>query len=263
MADPGTPAGGGELRDAATLALLRTSGSELQVLLLGRPASASFAPRTQVFPGGSVDMSDRDPRWRLLLDRQAERDWDVRAGLAVRVAAIRETYEECGILLAGDSQGQLCNAQQLAELEPTRSRLRHGEPALLLSALASFQLRPAVDEIAFCAHWVTPEGLPRRFDTRFFVAASPAGQEPSGDALGEHVSLRWVAPAQALAEGLRGDCQLLPPTRAVLAWLARSTCVEDVLERARRDLVDTMRPRLEDVTSASYPGLDLSTLHGD
>lgn len=263
MTDAGAPGGGGEIRDAATLALIRTRGSELQVLLLGRPAGASFAPRTQVFPGGSVDVSDRDLQWRRLLGDRAGREWDVRADLAVRVAAIRETYEECGVLLAGDPQGQLCTSQRQAELEPTRDRLRSGEPGLLLPALARLQLRPAVDEIAFCAHWVTPEGLPHRFDTRFFVAAIPLGQEPAGDTLGEHVSLRWVGPAQALAEGLRGECQLLPPTRAVLAWLASSTSVEDVLVRARGAVVETMRPRLEDVTSARYPGLDLSTLHGE
>lgn len=257
-APTGTP-----VRDAATLALLRAgaTGTTPQVLLLGRPASASFAPSTQVFPGGALDESDREPGWHQLLPSGTEAGWDPRADLPVRIAAIRETYEECGVLLARDSGGLPGNPQQLAELELTRARMRRREPGLLLPALTRAGLLPAVDEIVFCAHWVTPEGLPKRFDTRFFLAALPPGQEPSPDPLGEHESLRWVGPAQALEEASRGECQLLPPTRAVLAWLADSTGVEDALRRARGSAITTVRPDLGDVTAARYPGLDLSTLH--
>ncbi|EQD41752.1 NUDIX hydrolase, partial [mine drainage metagenome] len=112
-----------------------------------------------------------------------------------------------------------------------------------------------------CAHWVTPEGLPKRFDTRFFLAALPTGQEPSPDPLGEHESLRWAEPEEALQEAARGECQLLPPTRAVLAWLATSSGVEDALRRGRSAAVETVRPDLGDVTGERYPGLDLSILH--
>lgn len=256
-------AAGAGLRDAATVALLRAGkpGAPPLVLLLGRPSGTGFAPGAQVFPGGSLDESDRDPRWRSLAPESATAGWDPRADLPVRVAAIRETYEECGVLLAGSSGGLACGPQQLLELEPTRARMRDHEPGLFRLALGQAHLAPAVDEIVFCAHWVTPEGLPKRFDTRFFVAALPTGQEPSPDPLGEHESLRWAEPQEALLEAVRGECQLLPPTRAVLAWLATSSGVDDALGRARSAAVETVRPDLGDVTGERYPGLDLSNLH--
>jgi len=248
-------------REAATVALLRPGHSGPQVLLLGRPASASFAPLTEVFPGGSVDRADADPKWRSPQGLSAEATWDARASLRLRVAAIRETYEECGVLLARDAQGHGCSPQQLAELAPYRALMRAGEPGAFRPALERLGLALALDEIVFCAHWVTPEGLPRRFDTRFFLAELPRGQAPTPDPLGEHVSLRWALPATALAEGRRGECQLLPPTRALLEWLADATSVAEALRQGRAATVVTVRPRLDDVTADRYPGLDLSTLH--
>jgi 8-oxo-dGTP pyrophosphatase MutT (NUDIX family) len=230
------------------------------VLLLGRPARAKFAPGIEAFPGGSVDEADREPAWGSLFASELTDSWDGRADLPVRIAAIRETFEECGVLLAKSLDGAPCRAAQVAALAPARDRIRAGEPSLFRSALGRAGLVPAVDGIVFCADWVTPEGLPRRFDARFFVAELPADQEPSPDPLGEHDSLRWVDPAVALEEGLQGLTQLLPPTRAVLAELAKAGSVAEALAKAAKARFETVRPLLHDVTEERYPGLDLSRL---
>jgi 8-oxo-dGTP pyrophosphatase MutT (NUDIX family) len=230
------------------------------VLLLGRPSQASFAPGIQAFPGGSVDEADRDPAWEPFFAPALTGSWDKRASLPVRIAAIRETYEECGVLLAQRRGGEPCTAQEVADLGPYRDRIRQGEPALFRTALAAADLLPAVGRIVFCADWVTPEGLPRRFDARFFVTALPAAQEPLPDPLGEHESLRWVDPHRALEEAMQGTTQLLPPTRSVLSELAHAGSVAEALQRAESGKVETVRPRLEDVTAEHYPGLDVSRL---
>lgn len=263
MTDPGLPSPSGGPRDAATLMLIRRAeqpGRSPLVLLLGRPAQAAFAPGIQAFPGGSVDEADRDLAWEPAFTAALTGSWDQRAGLPVRIAAIRETFEECGVLLAQRRGGAPCTAREVADLGPYRDRIRQGEPALFRTALAEAGLLPAVGGIVFCADWVTPEGLPRRFDARFFVAELPAGQEPLPDPLGEHDSLHWADPRQALEEAMRGTTQLLPPTRAVLSELALAGSVVEALERAGSGKVETVRPRLQDVTAEHYPGLDVSRL---
>jgi 8-oxo-dGTP pyrophosphatase MutT (NUDIX family) len=243
--------------------LIRTAehpGRPPLVLLLGRPSQAAFAPGTQAFPGGSVDEADRDPAWEPDFTAGLRSSWDQRAGLPVRIAAIRETFEECGVLLARRRGGEPCSAQEVADLSPYRDRIRQGEPGLFRTALAEAGLLPAVATIIFCADWVSPDGLPRRFDARFFLAELPAGQEALPDSLGEHESLRWADPSLALEEAMRGTTQLLPPTRSVLSELALSTSVVEALERAKIGTVDTVRPRLQDVTAERYPGLDVARL---
>jgi len=263
LTDPGLGSPAGVIRDAATVMLIREAeppGRSPLVLLLGRPARAKFAPGIEAFPGGSVDEADRDPAWGSHFASGLTASWDGRADLPVRIAAIRETFEECGVLLAKDLDGRPCRSAQVADLALARDRIRAGEPSLFRSAITLSGLLPAVDGIVFCANWVTPEGLPRRFDARFFLAELPAGQEPLPDPLGEHESLRWVDPATALEEGLQGLTQLLPPTRAVLEELAKAGTIDQALARAGRATVETVRPLLHDVTEERYPGLDLSRL---
>ncbi len=260
-----TDLGKSVVRDAATVVLLRppqAPGSGPQVLLLGRPASAKFAPGTQVFPGGSVDYADSDQAWAHLLDPNAANSKSQITEPRLKLAAIRETFEECQILLARGPDGAPCTAAQLAAVEAVRPRLRSGDPSALRTAFESVGLRPDLDGLVFCAHWITPEGLPRRFDTRFFLAPLPPGQNPQPDPLGEHSSLRWVDPGIALEEARQGICQMLPPTRAVLAQVASAHSLEEALAIARETPVITIQPRLEEVNPERYPGLDLATLRG-
>lgn len=224
-----------------------------------RSATSSFAPRAVVFPGGSVDAADLEPGWSQLA-----------AGVALHpelerhllVTAVRETFEECGVLLARDAAAQACPPHLVAELAPLRRRIQGGDPERFLPGLSAAGLRPGWEDLAYCAHWVTPEGLPRIFDTRFFLAALPAGQEPSLDAPGELVSMRWVRPGAALGEALQGETLLLPPTRAVLELLADHPTVAEALLAARAVRVQRVQPKLEEITSSRYPGLDTGAILG-
>lgn len=231
----------------------------LEVLLMTRPATSSFAPGAEVFPGGSIDAADSDPGW---LELDPDRKVIPEAELPLRVTAVRETFEECGVLLARDGRGSPCRAQLAAELAPLRSRLQGGRPHEFLGGLRETGLRPGWEDLLFCAHWVTPEGLPLIFDTRFFLAALPPGQEPSRDDLGELESMRWVKPATALQEAVQGQTLLLPPTRAVLEQLAGSSTVAGALRAARNSAVERIQPKLAEVTSSHYPGLDVPAIRG-
>lgn len=224
-----------------------------------RSATSSFAPRAEVFPGGSVDAADLDPAWSQLddgpnLNQQVER--------CLLVTAVRETFEECAILLARDAGGNPCPPHLVAELAPFRHRIQGRNQDVFLAGLQAAGLRPGWEDLVFYAHWVTPQGLPRRFDTRFFLAALPAGQKPIQDDPGELESMRWVRPEVALREAVRGQTLLLPPTRAVLEQLADQPTVAAALQAAKGSRIQRVQPKLEEITSIRYPGLDIRAVLG-
>ncbi len=225
----------------------------MEVLLLTRPANSTFAPRAEVFPGGSVDVTDLDPGWAEL---GTEVDSNPEFERHLLVAAVRETFEECGVLLVRDKSGHPCPPKLVAQLASLRRRSQAGAPERFLVSLTEAGVRPGWEDLVFCAHWVTPEGLPRIFDTRFFAAALPQGQEPSLDTPGEVESLRWSRPSAALGEAYRGQTQILPPTRAVLELLETHSTVAQALGAIRGSRIERVQPKLEEVTSARYPGLD-------
>jgi 8-oxo-dGTP pyrophosphatase MutT (NUDIX family) len=208
---------GGTLRAAASVVLVRDGVGGLEVFLLERAAEMAFAAGMSVFPGGGVDAGDReagvvDPE---LGERTAEA-WglDAADAAAVLACAVRETYEETGVLLATPLDG---GAQRRLG-DDARERLAARDVGLgALLRDAGLVARP--DLLAPWARWITPEIMPRRYDTCFFVAAVPPGQDPDGRT-SEAIGAGWCAPADALRqwdEGLRG---LMPPTWAVLGELA-------------------------------------------
>jgi 8-oxo-dGTP pyrophosphatase MutT (NUDIX family) len=184
-------------RPSATVVLLRDGDQGLDVFMIRRRGSMAFAGGMHVFPGGGVDPAD-------LVGRDAE------AGLVF--AAIRETFEECGVLLC---DGSVADA---AALERDRRALV--EHRLTFdSVCAKHNLTPAPECLRPWAHWITPDFEPRRYDTRFFVALAPAGQT-TRDVGGESDASDWVTPAKALAASARGEWLLLPPTEHTLRELA-------------------------------------------
>jgi 8-oxo-dGTP pyrophosphatase MutT (NUDIX family) len=228
-------------RDAATVALVRDGDEGLEVYLLRRVAAMSFAPGAYVYPGGSVDADDRD----------AEIGWsgappsawaaafgtDEPTALALVCAAVRETFEESGVLLAGPSADQVLPDVSGDDWEAERVALEAREHSLS-QLLERRQLVLRSDLLRPLAHWITPEAEPRRFDTRFFLAAMPAGQLCR--AVGGEADTRvWVRPADALA----GDLSLMPPTRAVLDELSRYDDVAAALA-AERTITPVM-PRFQ------------------
>lgn len=229
-------------RDASTVILLRDSpAGELLVYLLRRVTSMKFAPGAYVFPGGSVDRRDGDLAVGWSGPSPAE--WGTAFGAAETLArelvcaAVRETFEESGVLLAGPTEDAIVPDTSADDWEADRQALLDRSQSLAeLLARRGLVLRG--DLLRPWAHWITPEIEERRYDTRFFVAALPAGQR-TRDVSTESDRVTWVRPADAADAARRGDMPMLPPTRVTLTELAAYDSVADVLA-ARRDI----RPRL-------------------
>jgi len=233
-------------RDAATVALLRDGAGGLEVYLLRRVRAMAFAGGMHVFPGGAVDPADAEQ----VLGQQGPDGWAgpppsvFAAALgcseplarALVHAAVRETFEESGVLLAGPSPDALLGDVSTDEWEAERTALEAREQSLS-ELLARRGLLLRADLLQPWAHWITPEVEPKRFDTRFFLARVPAGQV-CREAGGEADRRLWVRPQDALDRGLG----MMPPTSAVLVDLAAAPDVSGALSAPR-----TIRPVLPEM----------------
>ncbi len=225
--DPATP------RPAASVLLVRDGADGIEVFMATRHGKSSFMPGALVFPGGSVDPGDSDPS---LLPATAMDD------APFRIAAIRETFEEAGVLLAV-SDGALIGTDRLAALDATyRQALCKGE-ARFPAMMAAEALTPALDLIVPYGHWITPAVRSKRFDTRFYLARMPEGQAGLHDER-ELVDSRWVRPSDALAERDEGKVMLVFATRANLSRLAESATVDEALAAARSRPIVPVQPEL-------------------
>ena len=254
-------------RPAATVVLLRDSGSGLEAYLLRRRASMPFAGGMQAFPGGAVDPRDSDddvvgwlgPAPRAWADRLRTTEPAARGFVC---AAVRETFEESGVLLAAGSDGSP-QVPVGPDWELDRRLLierRMGLADLFRRrglAVRSDLLRP-------WAHWVTPRFEPRRYDTWFFLADLPAGQQ-ARDVSGEADEALWSRPGSAISAATAGEVTMLPPTWAVLEELAGYDTVADALAAAEGRVVETVTPGWVEVDGeitvvlpgdAAFPGDD-------
>jgi 8-oxo-dGTP pyrophosphatase MutT (NUDIX family) len=230
------------VRPAATVMLVRDGTEGLEVFMVQRSPQSEFVAGAFVFPGGAVDDHDAHPSVHevcaSLSDHQASFSLGVpEGGLAYWVAAIRETFEECGLLLARDGDGRLvrfADPDTEARFADHRRRVDAGE--LALAELCRHEgLTLAVDSLHYFSHWITPIGPSRRYDTRFFVAEAPVAQEPLHDDR-ETVASMWVRPADALALAEAGDIDIIHPTARNLDALTRFTTADEVLAAARAHL---------------------------
>ena len=203
---------------AATI-LIVDDRPDLHVMMLRRRARSEFVGGMMVFPGGGLDAEDEDPlvyaRIRGIDDARASAAIGVEQnGLAFWAAVIRETFEECGVLLASNTAG-VVPAAALAE----RGAVDRGDIPLH-DVLLRHDLFVEASQIALIARWITPVGPPRRYDTWFFLCAMPAGQDATSDGT-EAEHLEWVRPTDGLDRWRRGEYVMLPPTVAALKQLAR------------------------------------------
>jgi glyoxylase-like metal-dependent hydrolase (beta-lactamase superfamily II)/8-oxo-dGTP pyrophosphatase MutT (NUDIX family) len=202
------------LRPAATVLLLRDTPDGLQVLMTRRSMTASFAPGAYVFPGGGIDAADEQAHGQAL--RRATQS-DLR--LTQAIAAIRESFEELGILLAQRTDGTPATAEDIAALDRSGS---------FASQCAARGLTLTADGVFVFAHWITDRDLPRRFDVPFLVARMPEGQIPVADEA-EQFEPVWISPAQALAQHAAGNFFIIFPTIRTLQRLQAFATVEAVL----------------------------------
>jgi 8-oxo-dGTP pyrophosphatase MutT (NUDIX family) len=226
---------------SATILLLRDGSRDLEVFMVQRHHEVDFARGALVFPGGKVDAADREPGLRGRCDGAPDSDEE----LALRVAAIRETFEESGILLARPRPSRdLVTGARLREIE-SRHREALNRRRTSLGGIADAEdLTLACDLLVPFAHWITPEVSPKRFDTRFFLVAAPPDQVAVHDG-GESVDSIWTTPADALAGADAGRCTIVFPTRLNLMKLARSRAVAEALAAARAATIVTVLPRIE------------------
>ncbi len=224
-----SPTGVVEPRPAATVVMLRPGAAGLEILLTHRPATMAFAGGAHVFPGGRVDPADSDPA---LTSRSVlgARDAAVALGgdlapdvaLAAHVAAIRELFEEAGVLLADTTATP-------ARIGEARSALVRGDVTFPDLAV-DLDLALRTDRLVALSRWVTPVTSPRRFDTRFFAAALPEGVEPSFEG-GEVVGDAWLRPVDALAAMAAGQLVLWLPTSTTLQQLQHVVSLEQIRDR--------------------------------
>jgi 8-oxo-dGTP pyrophosphatase MutT (NUDIX family) len=230
-------------RPASTILLLRDGVErEIEVFMMVRHHEIEFSSGALVFPGGSVDPADREIIARPQLYAGGERHGA--AALSFRIAAIRETFEESGILLARPRGSKdLVAAKQAAHIAAgPRAALADGKTTFL-KILDETGMVLALDELVPYARWITPEGMPKRFDTWFFLAAAPPKQLGAHDGRESTDSL-WLSPREAVAGGDSGRFKLPFPTTRNLIKLGKQPNVSAALDDARGRPVVTVMPVL-------------------
>jgi 8-oxo-dGTP pyrophosphatase MutT (NUDIX family) len=219
-------------RPAATILLLRDGADGLEVFMVVRHHAIDFAAGALVFPGGRVEESDHVLAGTL----------GASAG-SFRVAAIRETFEECGVLLArAAGSPDLVDAMTLKRLEGTYRAGLNGATISFDAMLVAESLIPATDLLTHFAHWITPSNQPKRYDTQFFLAQAPAEHLAVHDGH-EAVDSIWITPAAALRGAETGRYKLVFATAKNLEKLARHTTVCAAIDAARAATVVTVEPQ--------------------
>jgi 8-oxo-dGTP pyrophosphatase MutT (NUDIX family) len=232
-------------RPASTILLLRDSAGtggrgEIEVFMMVRHYEIDFNSGALVFPGGSVDKGDQEIIARPEFYSGGE---GLDAGaLSFRIAAIRETFEESGILLARPrGSKELVDAKRAGEIEAASRAALCESKTTFLKVLTDDGMMLALDELVPYAHWITPEGMPKRFDTWFFLAAAPPEQVGAHDGK-ESTDSIWVSPREALEGGESGRFKLPFPTTRNLIKLGKQKSVKAALDDSRGKPIVTVMP---------------------
>ena len=226
---------------AATLLMLRDAPT-MQVFMAVRHHQIDFASGALVFPGGKVTDDDRRETWSDRLDG------DLGELTPAGIAAVRETFEESGLLLCRPADGRgagapLAGVAVAEALAPHRGAVDRGEQSFL-DLVTKAGLVVALDRLVPFAHWITPEFMPKRFDTHFFLARAPRGQIAAHDGR-EVTDSEWLAPAAALDRARDGQATILFPTRLNLELLAGTEDVDATLAVAQSRTIVPVMPVIE------------------
>jgi 8-oxo-dGTP pyrophosphatase MutT (NUDIX family) len=229
--------------------VLRDGSPGPEVFLVRRHEATAFMGGAHVFPGGRVDEADRDAddRWCDGIDHAVGQlpGVDRTQALAYHIAAARELFEEAGVLLARDTNGRmvsLAGAGTHERFRQYRADVHDGRDTLR-AVVERERLRAALDTLVLFAHWVTPPIDTRQFDTRFFVTRVPPDQTPAHDQT-ETTHSTWQTPAAAIAQAVRGEIVLPPPTWTTLRELEPFTTVDQAVAWASRRQISRRQPKL-------------------
>jgi 8-oxo-dGTP pyrophosphatase MutT (NUDIX family) len=246
---------------ASTVVLVRDGASGPEVLLLQRNLQSGFMPGMYLFPGGAVDQADASAEAFALCvgldDTAASSALSMaRGGLANWVAAIREAFEEANLLIACDARGDMIGPAAIAasdRFRACREALNAGTGDFI-GMLRAEGLTLPVDRLAFFSQWITPVGAPRRYDTRFFVARAPEGQDALHDNV-ETVAYAWMHPAAALEGYRRGELKMRTPTWKTLERLADFLSADELIGALRRERPGpALLPRIDKSGRRLLPG---------
>ena len=232
-----------EPRLSATALLVRDR-DEMEVLMVERHYQIDFAAGALVFPGGKSSDDDALAGWRM----RADGVFDERQTVA-RIAAVREVFEESGVLLARSEAARgegapLVGADMVERLAAMRGAVDRGEQSFL-ELFVQHELVAALDTLVHFGHWITPDMMPKRFDTHFYIAKMPSGQVASADGR-ETTDARWLAPKAALALNEAGKATIIFPTRMNLDKLARAKSCDDAIARFSGAPVMTVLPKVSE-----------------
>lgn len=241
MSEPATPV------PAATILMLRNHHKNgLEVFMVVRHHQIDFASGALVFPGGKVDKGDAEVRDHCHGAEDAED-----AAHSSMVGAIREAFEECGILLARTTgESNLVSGERLASLEHYRDSLNK-RAISLLEFLKKENLVLACDQLQPFAHWITPGMMPKRFDTHFYLAKAPDDHIAIHDGH-ESVDSIWISPGSALAGTENETYTIIFPTQLNIEMLSESSSVENALEMAKARTIVPVLPRIEKRQDGNY-----------
>lgn len=227
---------------SATILLVRDGSAGLEVFMVQRHHRIDFATGAMVFPGGKLEPADHDPALR---ERARGCEGLADAELALRAGAIRETFEEAHVLLARPRGAPaLLSGASVRAIEARHREAVEAHGVDIAALVRSEDLELACDALVPFAHWITPEFMPKRFDTWFFLVPAPPDQIAVHDGH-EGVDSLWIRPADAVAEAESGRRTIIFPTLLNLKKLGRSATVADALAAARRDPIVTVLPRVE------------------
>lgn len=250
-AGPARPAEPAPARPAATVLLVRDGEAGLEVFMVLRNRQIEFASGALVFPGGRVEAADAAIATALAPGE---------ALAPFRVAAVREAFEECGVLLARGGDGAPVTAAAATRLATRRGALCAGEVGFA-ELLAAEGLAADTAALAHFAHWVTPVDLAKRFDTHFFLAADPGDQALLHDG-GEMVDSVWITPQAALADAAAGIRTVVFPTRLTLARLGQARTVREAFAAALAAPVVTVMPEFVDLPEGPHMRIPLEAGYG-
>jgi 8-oxo-dGTP pyrophosphatase MutT (NUDIX family) len=224
---------------SATILMLRDGTDGLEVFMVVRHHQIDFASGALVFPGGKVAVGDDAVRAQCTGVEGLDN-----IELELRVGAIREAFEECGILLARPKgQAELIGGERLSQLEHYREPLAKGEMTIK-QFLDQEDLVLACELLQKFAHWITPEMMPKRFDTHFYLAVAPSDHVALHDGH-ESVDSVWIKPATALAEAEEGKRTIIFPTRLNVEMLGQSHSVDNAMAMAQQRPIVTVLPHIE------------------
>ena len=258
------------IRAAATVMLVRDHPiNGLEVFMLQRTLAAVFAKGMYVFPGGRVDANDNEDQLEAICDGLDDEEASAllgipNGGLSYWVAAIRECFEEAGVLLARPTNSNELVRFDIDSVLQNRFNVArhaiHDSNMSLVELCATENLRLVTNNIHYVSHWITPLGEPRRFDTRFFIARAPEAQEPLHDD-NETIASLWVSPIEALERHARGDLAMISPTTSNLQFLAPHGTTTDALNAAKKIGTPTaILPKLKTDAEGKVIGI---TMPGD